>query len=295
MGNTTTIPQNTTTNSSINATTPPPTAEPPVPYYPSKDETIEQIFGTGSLLSIGIIVNILVIICIRLRLRSALYLFLENLAVVDILTSLASGPLWIFGMMLFSTGFTLDLDFKLFSFFCRVSGFVHTSLITVFLNTIIVISVSRLFFLLSPTIYITIFPNNVTNRILLFAVWMYSIALSAPPLNPGIWGEYYRFDTICIPKWSSSGDLSYPLFHTILTLAPAVFCTAAAIVVIIFKKKTRVEPENDARVNQVSLKFFQIYLICRLYLGCHAHMSPNLLQRHARNTTTTTSIDFHLA
>lgn len=158
MGNVTVTPRNVTnsTNNSIALIKKKPKVEFIPPFRgPQTLQAIEgQIVFLIFLVVAALTINIIMTILLQKRFKSLPYIMLQNIVVVDMLTALMNGPLFLIGVILDQYGI-------IFQNICNIQGFFHSSLCAVFLNTVSMVAISRCLAILKPSLYHKIFVNKV--------------------------------------------------------------------------------------------------------------------------------------
>ena len=184
------------------------------------------------------LINLLILICTGIRLKSIPHMFIQNIVVVDFLSACVTLAPWLVGITFDSYGIVLGS-------LCRMQGFFHNTLCSVFLGTVAAIGFSSFVKVVSPKIHSAFFVNRHVARLVLFTIWFGAGFLAAPPLNQKTWGEYDKMEGTCWMVWREGSDasLSYAAFHTVLTLGPALIFTILALVFVLVKRKSKVEPE----------------------------------------------------
>lgn len=215
-----------------------PTTIPPFRSPQDASDVSEQLKAVASVSTLAFVINLFMVIFTSIRLKAVPYMFIQNFMVIDIVNALVTAGPWAVGAWLdfFGLGYL--------SFLCRIQGFFHNTLATVFLGTVTAIAASRYLYVVSPHAYATFFVNKPVVRLLLFTIWFGAGFLAAPPLNPGTWGAYGKFEGTCWMVWEGGNvaAVSYSAFHTVITLGPAVIFTVLAIVFIVLKKKNSIHP-----------------------------------------------------
>jgi hypothetical protein len=134
----------------------------PVPRFRQGQEinAITVQFSFALLLLVGAItINIMMAVLLQKKFKTIPYMMLLNVVVVDIVTPLLNGPMFVLGIILDHLGIIIQN-------FCNVQGFFHAAFSTVFLNTVSLIAVSRCLAVLRPDLYHKIFANKVRTYFL---------------------------------------------------------------------------------------------------------------------------------
>ena len=224
----------------------------PVPLFRGPQElnaVWAQLQALACVSSLSFLVNLFMVIFTSVRLKAVPYMLIQNFMVIDIVSALVTAGPWAAGVWLDFYGLGL------LSFLCRIQGFFHNTLATVFLGTVAAIALSRLLCVTSPSAYAVFFVNKPVVRLLLFTIWFGAGFLASPPLNPDTWGAYGKFEGTCWLSWEEGNlaAVSYSAFHTLITLGPALVFTVLAIVFIVLrKKKNSIHPAPSAPSMQVS-------------------------------------------
>lgn len=150
--NVTMKPDNTTSGS--NQTYRPPQYIPPYRPEQTFTEMKIELCAFGIMGIIAILINILIIIEIQKRFKSRPHVLLQNIVIVDLLTPILNGPFFLLGLLIHTLGDWVPVG-------CNIQGFFHTSLSTVFVNTVALIALSRCLAVLCPAVYHRIFVNRV--------------------------------------------------------------------------------------------------------------------------------------
>ncbi len=223
----------------------------PVPPFRSPqdlEDVWDQLRALACVSSLTFAINLSMVIFTSVRLKAVPYMFIQNFMVIDIVNALVTAGPW-------ATGVWLDFfGLQVVSFLCRIQGFFHNSLATVFLGTVTAIAASRYLYVVSPHAYAMFFVNKPVVRLLLFTIWFGAGFLAAPPLNPDTWGAYGKFEGTCWVSWEKGNvaAVTYSAFHTVITLGPAVIFTVLAIVFIVLKKKNSIHPAPAAPSMQLN-------------------------------------------
>ncbi|XP_020631468.1 melatonin receptor type 1A-like [Orbicella faveolata] len=223
----------------------------PIPLFrpPQDVEDIwDQLRALACVCSLTFAINLFMVIFTSVKLKAVPYMFIQNFMVIDIVSAMVTAGPW-------ATGVWLDFyGLSVLTFLCRIQGFFHNTLATVFLGTVTAIAASRYLYVESPLAYTMFFVNKPVVRLLLFTIWFGAGFLASPPLNPGTWGAYNKLEGTCWMSWEAGnlGAVTYSAFHTIITLGPAVIFTALAIVFIVLKKKNSIHPAPPAPSMQLN-------------------------------------------
>ncbi|PFX30147.1 hypothetical protein AWC38_SpisGene5070 [Stylophora pistillata] len=209
----------------------------PVPLFRQPQEASAvwaQLKALACISSLAFLINLVVIIVTSKRFKTAPFMLIQNFMVIDIVSSLVTAGPWAAGVWADSLGLGM------ISSVCRVQGFFHNTLATVFLATVALSSISRFLYVSSPSAYCMFFTNKPVVRLLMFTIWFGAGFLASPPLNPGTWGSYGKFEGTCWLSWEKGNlpSLSYSVFHTLITLGPTIVFTILAITVTILKKNS---------------------------------------------------------
>ena len=223
----------------------------PIPRFrPPQDveDVWDQLRALACVSALTFAINLFMVIFTSVKLKAVPYIFIQNFMVIDIVNALVTAGPWAAGVL---------LDFyslSFLSFLCRIQGFFHNTLATVFLGTVTAIAASRYLDVKSPLAYTMFFVNKHVVRLLLFTIWFGAGFLASPPLNPGTWGAYDKFAGTCWMSWEAAnlGAVTYSASHTIITLGPAVIFTALAIVFIVLKKRNSIHPAPPAPSMQLN-------------------------------------------
>ena len=222
----------------------------PVPLFRQPQEASSvwaQLKALACISSLAFLLNLVFIIVTSIRLRTVPYMFIQNFMVIDIVSALVTAGPWATGVWVDSFGLGM------IPFLCRIQGFFHNTLATVFLATVSLIAISRFLYVKSPSAYYMFFINKPVVRLLMFTIWFGAGFLASPPLNPNTWGAYDKFEGTCWLSWEKGNlaTLSYSTFHTLITLGPAIFFTILAITVTVLKKNS-IHPSPTASSMPVS-------------------------------------------
>ncbi|XP_028515225.1 probable G-protein coupled receptor 101 [Exaiptasia diaphana] len=166
---------------------------------------------------------------------------LQNIAIVDMLTVVMAGPLFLVGVLLDQFGLILQT-------ICNVQGFFLSSLCAVFLNTVSLVAISRCLAVLKPSLYHKIFVNKIIIRLLLLGIWSSSALLSTPPMNyKEGWGAYRRLESTCWLAWlpDQKSAMAYNVIVTMVTLGVAITFSALATKVV-FSAGSKVIPSEPS-------------------------------------------------
>ncbi|KXJ18968.1 probable G-protein coupled receptor 101 [Exaiptasia diaphana] len=241
MGNVTVTPRNTTNSTNYS-----------IPVIRKKGPSIPPFRGPQTLQAVqtqaafllflvaaAVAINIIMIILLQKRFKSLPYIMLQNIAIVDMLTVVMAGPLFLVGVLLDQFGLILQT-------ICNVQGFFLSSLCAVFLNTVSLVAISRCLAVLKPSLYHKIFVNKIIIRLLLLGIWSSSALLSTPPMNyKEGWGAYRRLESTCWLAWlpDQKSAMAYNVIVTMVTLGVAITFSALATKVV-FSAGSKVIPSE---------------------------------------------------
>ena len=163
----------------------PNTAYPTFPTPPPPNQDVEDIWDQLRALAfvsaLTFAINLFMVIFTSVKLKAVPYMFIHNFMVIDIVNALVTAGPWAASVFLDFYGLSF------LSFLCRIQGFFHKTLATVFLGTVTAIAASRYLCVKSPLAYTMFFVNKHVVRLLLFTIWFGAGFLASPPLNPGTW------------------------------------------------------------------------------------------------------------